>query len=70
MQKIVACNLFLNSPQAYYLILEMVLIKAPNGHRFDWWEKRKFFKGKDNTNIKDHFLYTGDYGFYNPGYHH
>lgn len=70
MQKIVACNLFLNSPQAYYLIFEMLLIKPPNGHRFDWWEKRKSFKGKDNTNIKDHFLYTGDYGFYNPGYHH
>lgn len=70
MQKIVACNLFLNSPQAYYLIFEMLLIKPPNGHRFDRWEKRKSFKGKDNTNIKDHFLYTGDYGFYNPGYHH
>lgn len=70
MQKIEACNLFLNSPQAYYLIFEILLIKPPNGHHFDWWEKRKSFKGKGNTNIKDYNLYTGDYGFNNPGYHH
>lgn len=48
----------------------MLFIKVLNGYCFDWWEKRKFFKGKDNINIKDYFLYIGDYGFYNLGYYY